>query len=171
MRQSGGQIDVYSEPGRGSTFKVYLPATEAKEPLAPPLPAADVLRAGTETILLVEDDEPLRDVVQAGLEGGGYKVIIGATPEAALDAADDHADPIHLLLTDVVMPGLSGPDVWRRFAARRPSARVIFMSGYTGTAAGYFEALDPGQGFLQKPFGLDALLRKVREVLDTHLPQ
>jgi signal transduction histidine kinase len=166
VRQSGGHVAVYSEPGKGTTFKVYLPPTRAASAPAATVPRQEVARTGTETVLVVEDDAPLRSVVHQVLEGAGYQVIDGVDPEAALAAARQHAGPVHLVLTDVVLPGLSGPELAARVLAGRPSARVLYMSGYTGTAAGHHAALPPGQAFLQKPFSVDTLLRRVRETLD-----
>jgi two-component system cell cycle sensor histidine kinase/response regulator CckA len=122
--------------------------------------------AGSETILLVEDEEALRQLIQEILEVGGYRVLPGGGPEEALAAAEAHAGPIHLLLTDVVMPLMSGHQVADRIKASRPAVRIMYMSGYTDDAISHHGALEPGTHFLQKPFTADALLRKVREVLD-----
>ena len=166
VRQSGGHIAVYSEPGRGTTFKVYLPTTEAIAVPTPTVPPHDSPRTGIETVLVVEDDAPLRVVLRDVLQAAGYTVIDGPNPEAVIAAAEQHDGHIHLVLTDVVMPGLSGRQVSERIQARRPSTRVLYMSGYTGAAAGHHGPLEPGHLFLQKPFSIDALLRKIREVLD-----
>jgi len=167
VQQSGGHVAVYSEPGRGTTFRVYFPPTQAAQSATLTAPAVERARTGTETVLLVEDEEALRVVIHDLLEGGGYTVIDGPNPEAALAAAERHQGPIHLILTDVVMPVLSGPQVSERFLAGRPSAKVLYMSGYTGVAARHNAPLKPGHAFLQKPFSLDTLLRKVRETLDS----
>jgi DNA-binding NtrC family response regulator len=167
VRQSGGHIAVYSEPGRGSTFRVYLPRTdEAAQALAPPR-APEVLSVGSETVLLVEDDPMLQAVIQEALQSGGYTVITGLSPEASLAAAADHTGPIHLMLTDVVMPRISGPEVAVRAKATRPGMKVLYMSGYVGAAAEHQTDLPPSAAFLQKPFSVDALLRKVRETLES----
>jgi signal transduction histidine kinase len=167
VRQSGGHIAVYSEPGRGSTFRVYLPRTdEAAQALAPPR-APEVLSVGSETVLLVEDDPMLQAVIQEALQSGGYTVITGLSPEASLAAAADHTGPIHLMLTDVVMPRISGPEVAVRAKATRPGMKVLYMSGYVGAAAEHQTDLPPSATFLQKPFSVDALLRKVRETLES----
>ena len=165
-RQSGGHIAVYSEPGRGTTFKIYFPATDASEAPSAAHPRGEVRRTGTETVVVVEDDGFLRTVIRDVLVGAGYTVIEGDGPEAALESAEAHAGPIQLVLTDVIMPGLSGRQVSARLLARHPSARVLYMSGYTGFAAGHQGALPAEHAFLQKPFSADTLLRKVRETLD-----
>jgi PAS domain S-box-containing protein len=167
VKQSGGHVAVYSEVGRGTSFKVYLPRTQEKGEIAAVGAARDeVPRTGSETILLVEDAEALRLLIAEILEVGGYRVLPGASPEAALAAAEAHAGPIHLLLTDVVMPGMSGREVADRIKASRPTVKVMYMSGYTDEAIGHHGALEPGTHFMQKPFTADALLRKVREVLE-----
>jgi CheY-like chemotaxis protein len=165
-RQSGGHVVVYSEPGRGATFKVYLPRTEEGETMAAAPLAADVPRTGSETVLLVEDEPSLRAVIHDLLREGGYTVIDGPSPEESLAAAEAHTGPIHLLLTDLVMPRMSGRDAAARISATRPEIKVLYMSGYADAAASHNGELPQPHAFLQKPFSLDALLRKVREVLD-----
>jgi hypothetical protein len=166
VRQSGGHVMVYSEPGRGTTFKVYLPRfDEGEEPAvttAVPEPAAP----GTETILLVEDEASLRVMIREILESAGYVVLEAPTPEEAVASAGGHAGTIHLLLTDVVLPRMSGRQVAEAVRSSRPEANVIFMSGYTDDAISHHGILEPGTHFLQKPFTTDGLLRKVRQVLD-----
>ncbi len=165
VRQSGGHVAVYSEPGRGTTFKVYLPRTDqAEADVAPPEAPRDL--RGSETIALVEDEPSLRSVIRDLLREGGYSVIVGESPEASVAGAEAHAGPVHLVLTDLVMPGMGGAEAAARVQAAHPRARVLYMSGYTSSAAGHQGGLPEGQAFLQKPFSLDALLRKVREVLD-----
>jgi two-component system cell cycle sensor histidine kinase/response regulator CckA len=168
VHQSGGHIDVYSELGRGTTFKVYFPRVDRAEesPAAGPL-APRTRPRGSETVLVVEDEAALRPLIRAVLESGGYTVLDAATPEAALSLAGGLGGPIDLLLTDIVMPGLSGPDVASRLAAARPEVRVLFMSGYSGNVVGRQNLLPPGADFLGKPFTLQGLLEKVREVLDS----
>jgi PAS domain S-box-containing protein len=167
VKQSGGYIMVYSEPGRGSTFKVYLPRVEeeAEAVVAAVVPPEPSERA-SETILLVEDEKSLREMVREILEEGGYTVLEGGSPEEALAAARSHAGPIHLMLTDVVMPRMGGRDLAAELAALRPDMRVLYMSGYTDNAIVHHGVLDAGTHFLQKPFTTDALFRKVRAVLD-----
>ena len=165
VKQSGGFIWVYSEPGHGSTFKIYLPQVEeAAEPRA--AAASPAPRRGTETVLLAEDEAPVRAVARQVLERQGYKVLEAPSAEAALDLAQRYSGPIHLLLTDVVMPGLSGHDLAERLATLRPETRVIYMSGYTDDAITRHGMLEPGLAYVQKPFTPDVIARKVREVLD-----
>ena len=158
VKQSGGHLNVYSEPGRGSTFKVYLPRVEEvatkEEAATPPLPPP----TGTETILLVEDAEALRVMIREILEGGGYTVLDASHPEEALAMAKAHPSPVHLMLTDVVLPRMSGPDLAASLQRVRPGIRVLYMSGYTADAIGNHGVLEPGTHFLQKPFTAEALL-------------
>jgi two-component system cell cycle sensor histidine kinase/response regulator CckA len=165
VTQSGGHVEVESAVGRGTTFKVYLPVAEAAQDDAGSVPASTAVRA-SETVLLVEDAEPLREMVREILEAEGYQVLAAEDGERALDLAASHPGPIALLITDVVMPGVSGPAAAERLQAVRPETRVLFMSGYTDEAIGEAGELDRQTHFIQKPFSADALLRKAREVLD-----
>jgi CheY-like chemotaxis protein len=166
VRQSGGHLEVESEPGGGSTFKIYLPSTaHPAGPSGQPGPA-DRLPSGAETVLLVEDDPALRELVEAWLADGGYTVVSGATVSGCLDRAARHQGPIHLLLTDFILPEARGTEVAARLARVRPEARVLYMSGYTGDRLTLSGQLPPAAWFLAKPFGQAALLAKVREVLD-----
>jgi PAS domain S-box-containing protein len=166
VKQSGGHVWVYSEPGKGTTFKIYFPRIE------PPGEAEESTRApagtlqGAETILVTEDEVEVRKLVCEVLALYGYRVLDAANVEEALRAAREHAGPIHLLLTDVVMPGLSGRELAERVAAVRPDIRVLYMSGYTDNAIIHHGVLDNGTAFLQKPFPPALLARKVRAVLD-----
>ncbi len=167
VKQSGGHIDVYSEAGRGSSFKIFLPRVEEKgdrpqEPGNESQPSP----AGSETILLVEDDEALRALLREFLEESGYAVLEASEPEQGLMLAGASTDPIHLLLTDVIMPQMSGSELAARLKATRPDIRVLYMSGYTDRAIGSHGVISPGTHFLQKPFTLSALLRKLRVVLE-----
>jgi two-component system, cell cycle sensor histidine kinase and response regulator CckA len=166
VKQSGGFIWVYSEPGRGATFKIYLPLTD--EVARPSGPHAEPTQppSGTETVLLVEDAPGVRAAVRHALEGYGYLVIDAPTPGAALGIVSKRREPIHLLLTDVVMPGMSGRQLAERVIAEWPELRVLYMSGYTNDVAVRHGLLGPGLAYLQKPFAPDALAFKVREVLD-----
>jgi two-component system cell cycle sensor histidine kinase/response regulator CckA len=168
VRQSGGSIWVYSEPGGGTTFKVYLPKALASdedelEPVVVPAPAT--LR-GSETILLVEDQDEVRRVAQEMLTRQGYHVIGARNAGEALLTCERHPRTIHLLLTDVVMPQMSGRELSERLAPLRPEMKVLYMSGYTDNVIVHHGILDSGIAYLQKPLAPDMLARRVREVLD-----
>ena len=166
VKQSGGYVWVYSEPGHGTTFKLYLPRVDAPaEPQAPPRETATL--TGTETILLAEDDEILRPLTKGLLARLGYTVLDAESAEQALAVAGARQGPIHLLVADVVMPGASGRELARRLAQSRPETRVLYVSGYTDDAIVHHGMLEPGLKFLQKPFTPAVLARKVREVLDS----
>jgi PAS domain S-box-containing protein len=167
VRQSGGSIEVYSEPGRGTTFKVYLPRLAGDE--AAPRPASGLRRAlptGSETVLVVEDEAAIRQLTNLILKKAGYTVLLAESPVAAERIAGSHPGPIHLLLTDVVMPGMRGPELAERLLRLRPDLRVLYMSGYTDDAIAHHGFLDAGTEFLQKPFTPLRLMQKIREVLD-----
>jgi len=167
VRQSGGHVTVYSEPGRGAAFKVYLPRVDA--PLQPRRPDAEppAQSRGSETILVAEDDLLVRQLIREVLGGSGYRVIEAAKGADALEIAKGRAaGTIHLLLTDVVMPGLGGPDLAKGVTGLHPGIRVLFMSGYTENGIVHHGRLDPGTEFLAKPFTPDALLRRIRSLLD-----
>jgi CheY-like chemotaxis protein len=168
VKQSGGHIFVYSEVGHGTTIKVYLPrATEAAavEGSSRPGPAAT---RGSETVLVVEDDEPVRRLARRALEGAGYTVLQAASPLEALEISARHTGPLDMLLTDVMMPELTGRQLADRLAASRPGLAVLFMSGYAEDAIVHHGRLDPDTAFLQKPFPPEALAQKVRTILDAH---
>jgi PAS domain S-box-containing protein len=165
VRQSGGHVFVYSEPGRGSTFKIYFPAVEESlQPARPP--KEEEAPRGTETILVVEDEAALRDILRECLEAGGYRVLEAADGLAALKLAESQAGPIDLLVTDVVMPGMGGSEIARQLAAQRPDLKVLYMSGYTDDAVVLHGVLGAEVPFLEKPFTAASLARKIREVLD-----
>ncbi len=165
VKQSGGFVWVYSEQGLGTSVKIYLPLPRPPSP-APALPAVApiVSLRGTETILLVEDEDAVRAVARQVLQRHGYAVIEAPRPEDALALADT-SQAVDLLLTDIVMPGVGGRALAAQFTARRPGARVLFMSGYPAAAIGRHQMLERGLAFLQKPFSAAALAQKVREVL------
>jgi two-component system cell cycle sensor histidine kinase/response regulator CckA len=170
VKQSGGFIWVYSEPGHGATFKIYLPRVDAPvEAGVPPTLVAEPL-GGSETVLLAEDEPAVRAIARQALERQGYKVIAAPNGAEALALAAQHGATIDLLLTDVVMPGMSGRDLAERLLAQRPGIRVLYISGYTDNAIVRHGMLEPGLAYLQKPFRPDALVRKVREVLDATPP-
>jgi PAS domain S-box-containing protein len=169
VKQSGGSIWVSSEPGEGSTFKIYLPvATGAAEPPAPPI-ETQALR-GTETVLVVEDQTEVRAVIEKTLRHYGYTVIVAANGSEAIAAAREHEGPIHVMLSDVVLPGANGREIAQQVLADRTSVRVLYMSGYTETAILRNGVLEPGLAFIQKPFTGDVLVRKIREVLAADRP-
>jgi CheY-like chemotaxis protein len=166
VKQSGGNIWVYSEPGQGATFKVYLPLVdEPLEPRTAPARAVEKL-GGSETILLVEDEASVRDLAIHVLTRRGYRVVGARDGEEALRLVEQHAGPIDLVLTDVVLPRMSGRELISRLAPRVLNAAVLFMSGYTHNAIQHHGVLERGIEFLQKPFGPNDLARRVREVLD-----
>jgi len=167
VKQSGGNIWAYSEPGRGTTFKIYLPWVEEfpKETKHKPEPA-EILK-GTETILAVEDEMEVRKLVAQILTGQGYTVIEASDGKEAMKVARENAGKkIHLLLTDVVMPGMSGRELAITLGLHHPKMKVLYMSGYTDNAIVHHGVLEEGVNYIQKPFTLNALARKVREVLD-----
>jgi len=161
VHQSGGHIEVESRPGEGTSFAVYLPRTD--EPVAPASVATAAPGRGHETILVAEDEALIRSLACEILGGRGYVVLEAASADDALRIAAGHAGPIHLLLTDVVMPGKSGVELAEALRARRPGLRVLYMSGYADRAV---EANAPGVAFVQKPFDPALLARRVRATLD-----
>jgi CheY-like chemotaxis protein len=171
VKQSGGSISVYSEVGHGTTFKIYLPRdlTAAPAPAARPQ-AIPIRSTGTETILVAEDEEALRRVVIRALSAAGYTVLSAANGDEALAICAQYAGGIHLLLTDVVMPRMSGRVLAQVLAKTRPDMKVVYMSGYTDNAIVHHGVLDPGTSFLGKPFTAEVLTRKIREVLDEGRP-
>ena len=166
VRQTGGAIAVSSEPGRGSTFTVYLPLTQEAEAKAPQPQAGAVEARGTETILLVEDEEQVRGMTARILEERGYRVISTRRASEAMAQAAAEKGTIHLLLTDVIMPETGGRLLAEEMISMRPDLRVLFMSGYTDDAMVRYGVLESGLAFLQKPFTPEDLARRVRETLD-----
>ncbi|MCC6698307.1 MAG: PAS domain S-box protein [Candidatus Hydrogenedentes bacterium] len=165
VKQSGGNIWLYSEVGKGTVFKIYLPRVDE---VAPERPGAipKVIGEGNETILLVEDDESLRPMIQRILEGAGYVVISAAGGEEAEALLASGTDDVALILTDIVMPGISGPELYEKLTALKPALRVLYMSGYTDDTIMRRGVLGEGGQFIGKPFTATALTQKVREVLD-----
>ncbi len=167
VKQSGGYIWVYSEPGKGTSFKIYLPLVEdALEGSIEIKRHGHELPTGIETLLVVEDQEGVLDFVTSALEMLGYKVIAARSGKDALKSCQGHQGPIHLIITDVVMPGMNGKELVDRLKVLYPRLKSIFMSGYTENAIVHHGVLEPGLHFLQKPFTLEALANKVRQVLD-----
>jgi CheY-like chemotaxis protein len=166
VKQSGGHIAVYSELGHGTSFKIYLPRLDdsAEPPRKPADPAAPL--GGTETILLVEDERALRDLTSRILEPKGYTVLTAVDGEAAQAIVMSHIGPIHLVLTDVVLPGMSGSEVAAWIVRQRPGIQVLYMSGYTDDAIVHHGVLEAGMHFIEKPFTGLGLARKVRQLLD-----
>ena len=165
VRQNNGFINVYSEPGHGTTFKIYFPRTKEKVLAKPAVESKKDLK-GTETVLFVEDEESMLALGKTILQRHGYEVLAACRPGEALRIALNHPGPIHLLITDVIMPEMNGKDLRDRLAEVRPSFKSIFMSGYTSNVIAHHGILDEGINFLQKPFSVQTLLEKVRRVLD-----
>ncbi|MDO9123155.1 MAG: ATP-binding protein, partial [Deltaproteobacteria bacterium] len=166
VKQSGGNIWVYSEPGQGTTFKIYLPRVDEPLEEAGERVVQKELPCGGETILVVEDEEKVRQVTVQILTKNGYTVLEASHGDEAKQICEQHGGPIHLIVTDVVLPGMNGRELAESLASRYPGAKVLYMSGYTDNAIVHHGVLEKGLHFLQKPFNLEGLLRKVREVLD-----
>ncbi len=165
IKQNNAFINVYTEEGIGTTFRVYLPL--AKGPIKPKAKTVEVLsKNGTETVLLVEDEEMVRDLAETILTRNGYKVINTKRGADAVEMCKTYEGKIHLLLTDVIMPGMTGREVYEKVKTIRPAIRVLFMSGYTENVIAHHGVLQNGATFIPKPFSVDGLARKVREILD-----
>jgi two-component system, cell cycle sensor histidine kinase and response regulator CckA len=166
VRQSGGYFAVQEEPGMEAGFTLYLAAVEQPAREAPTEPAAEEASGG-ETILLVDDEEQVRALGRRVLERVGFTVVTAADAQQAIQLANRHAGTIHLLLVDMVLPGSSGRELAAQLAIHRPAIKVLYISGTIDETIGRHRVLAPGIEFLQKPFSLDHLVRKVRQVLDT----
>jgi CheY-like chemotaxis protein len=166
VTRSGGSIQAHSQLGHGSTFKVYFPATAAAAAVPVEYPATPAVMVPVHTIMLVEDAEKLRHLTRRLLERMGHTVIVAANAREATDVFDHH-DEIDVVITDVVMPGGSGPLLARQLIARRPALKVIYMSGYTEEAIAHHGVLNAGLSFLHKPFTSLQLGRKIREAFET----
>ena len=166
IKQSGGNIWVYSEPDQGTTFKIYLTRVEKTAKVYKPKTRPSMAPGGTETILLVEDEEAVRTMVSKILRNKGYMVLEAAHSKEAFEISERHEGPIHLMVTDVIMPQMSGRELAERLAPSLPEMKVLYMSGYPDNTIVQHGVLEPGTAFLQKPFTLNALELKVREVLD-----
>jgi CheY-like chemotaxis protein len=165
VKQSGGFIWVYSELGRGTTFKIYLPRVDGPAASIPVVHIPSSLARGTETVLLAEDEQDVREVAREFLESAGYTVLEAAGGAEALEVSAAHAGPIELLITDMVMPGISGQELARKMRGLREGIRVIYMSGYSEHAAGEAAKCDAAAMVLTKPFSRAVLLRTVRDIL------
>ncbi len=166
VKQSGGNIWVYSEPGQGTTFKIYLPRVdEVPEEIREKATGVELSRGG-ETILVVEDEEHVRKLAVQILQRQGYRVWEAAHGDDALLICERDGKSIHLIVTDVVMPGINGRELARRLSFLYPGMKVLYMSGYTDTGITHHGVLEEGMDFIQKPFTAEGLARKVREVLD-----
>ena len=167
VRQSGGSVWVASQPGHGTVFGIVLPVFEEAVAPAVEAPAPPPVARGSETVLLVEDEPDVRQLAAEILRDRGYRVLEAGSPEDAMRVAEGHRETIHLLLTDVVMPGASGRELADRLVPLRPALKVLYMSGYTDRAIVHHGVLDPRVAYIAKPFTPDDVTRKVREVLDT----
>jgi PAS domain S-box-containing protein len=170
VKQTGGYIWVYSEPGQGTVFKIYLPRLGSSTTGGAEPATAGRSPSGTETVLLVEDEPMVRSLLGGMLEKRGYRVLTAGSGEEAVVVASGDRGPIHLMVTDVVMPGLGGPELAKRLAPLHPELRVLYVSGYTDDAVLRHGVREGLASFLQKPFTLDALARKIRDVLDRQQP-
>jgi PAS domain S-box-containing protein len=167
VKQNGGYISAYSEPGQGTTFKIYLPQAEGVAESMPAGRPPGILPRGSETILLVEDEEALRTLARNCLESQGYCVLEAADGNTAIATAEKHCGPIELLLTDVIMPGMNGRHLADRLTELRPAIKVLYLSGYASDLIAQYGVLDPEIQLLEKPFTLRALLVKVQQALGT----
>jgi two-component system cell cycle sensor histidine kinase/response regulator CckA len=166
VKQSGGNIRVESEPGKGTTFKIYLPRLEHDAVPEKRKRAVTIPKRGSETILVTEDDDTLRMLICRMLQTGGYRVLEARHGVDALLVSEETQSPVHLLVTDVIMPKMSGRELADRLLQRRPGIKVLYISGYTDNAIVHQGVLEEGTEFIQKPFSVKDLLKKVREVLD-----
>jgi CheY-like chemotaxis protein len=167
VKQSGGFIWAYSEPGMGTSFKIYFPRVPGEDSESEMAQSVSALsKGGSETILLVEDEQMVLNLTASVLKNAGYRVVTASTPKQALEKMAHQTDPIHIMITDVVMPGMSGPTLANTLVSEYPEMKIIFMSGYTDAAVVENRFIKPGSVFLQKPFSPDALKAKIRELLD-----
>jgi two-component system cell cycle sensor histidine kinase/response regulator CckA len=166
VKQNAGFINVYSEPGQGTTFRIYFPKHVGQTEAIKAGVARQIKTSRGEKVLLVEDESATRKLGQKMLKWLGYEVFAAGTPDEAIQLAAEHSDKIHLLITDVVMPGMNGRDLANRLSALYPGIKTLFMSGYTANVIAHRGVLEAGVQFIQKPFSLEALGIKIREILD-----
>lgn len=166
VKQSGGDISVYSEPGQGTAFRVYLPRVEKAAERAEPEAAVGESLQGQETVLVVEDEEMIRRLVRESLETYGYNILEAASGGEAIVICEQHHDEIALVVTDVIMPRMNGPELVERIRVFVPDMQVLYMSGYLDDIILDLGIFESDTAFLQKPFTLESLARKVRQVLD-----
>jgi CheY-like chemotaxis protein len=166
VRQSNGHVCVYSEVGMGAVFRIYFPRAVQPAGHSVELPPPQKRLLGTETVLLVEDDDAVRSLAKAVLQTHGYQVLDAADAAAALKLCESHQGRIHLVLTDLIMPRMSGPQLAQQLEDLRPSVRVLFTSGYTMDTAGQHGMTLPSAHFIQKPYTTEGLIRKIREMLE-----
>lgn len=167
VQQNDGVIDVDSAPGLGTTIRIQLPMIETSQPLPVPASVENTL-SGRETILLVEDEAVILQVGMISLQRLGYAVLVASTPDIALRVVREYPEPIHLLITDAIMPGMNGPDLARRITELKPDTACLFMSGYTADVISTRSVLDESVNFIQKPFTIPELAAKIRHILDHH---
>ena len=167
VKQNNGFINVYSEPGQGSTFKIYLPRFLADEDSDKTVPEKKAAAGGIETILLVEDEPSILRMTRMMLERKGYVVLTATTPAEALEKAKSHSDSIDLLMTDVIMPEMNGRDLAEKITALYPGINLLFMSGYTADVIANQGMLDANVAFIQKPFSMADMTEKLRNILDS----
>jgi len=167
VKQNNGFITVYSEPGQGSTFKIYLPRLVTDEDTDKAVPEKKAAAGGAETILLVEDEPSILRMARMMLESKGYTVLTAGTPTEAVEKAEKHSGAIDMLMTDVIMPEMNGRDLAGKITALYPDINLLFMSGYTADAIAHQGILDDRVAFLQKPFSMGDMTEKVRAVLDS----
>ena len=171
VKQHGGNIWVYSEPGKGTTFKCYFPVAGSPGPSSRPIEDDEPeALEGDETVLVVEDDDMVRTLAKSILEKRGYRVLSAPTGEAGVELLDRHQGPLDLLLTDIVLPGMNGRDLSERASARFPGVRTLFMSGYTDEVISHHGVLQEGIAFIQKPFSVRDLASRIRQMLDQKSP-
>jgi PAS domain S-box-containing protein len=170
VKQSGGWIWVYTELGLGTTFKIYLPCVDPAPEIVSPNDEVEKVAGGSQTILIVEDDAALLQVTHRSLAEVGYAILTARSAAEAIHTSESHPGPIHLMVTDVIMPGMSGDKLAFYLSAQRPEMKVLYVSGYTDDSIVHHGVLEPGLAFLQKPFSPKTLARKVGDVLATSLP-